>query len=853
VENWALNLAATGSQNDPSFGAGSDTGLVAVSSGLACDDDAVEDRLRQRLGSHLAQGRLVLFTGAGFSAEAIARDGRQLPSVLELATELWNLAFPGDAYDDSGLQDVFEAALMQRRNDATSLLRDRLSVDPSSLPDFYAAWFSLPWHAIYTLNVDDLADAANSAFDLPRPLVAVSALTDSLRATDRGLPVVHLNGHLRDLPEVTFSGRQYAERLAAADLWYANLARELASHPVVFVGTSLDEPPLWQYVEGRGARHAAGRELRPGSYLVTPSLKQARAVALRKYNIDWVEGTARSFAADVLSALGDSAADGLRLLSQSAASDERPLEALPALQNDSVGDEREFLRGREPRWSDITAGFAVERDFDRALLEVVGDAAPRLVVVTGTAGSGKSASMMRLALVLSGRGANVVVLNHAADLGAYKIRRAIGNAAPDVLVIDDLDRLGSRASAVLDDVLSELPDRALVLVALRSSRYQGLGIADFTANRQDVHEAVSPPLGDEDIDALLDALDRANRLGALKGKPWPAQHAVFSKKCGRQLIVAMIEATSGERFHAKIESECRELAAESQLVYAVVALATNFRISLADGDVLTSVGGDPALRMRALDGLVRTHLLVRHANGSLGLRHRVVSERAVDYFRAERLIEQPLSGLVFALAASSRVGQLRDSPQGRAVIRLINHKLLIEFLQRPQSQKPDVVAIRALYDSVESVLGHDHHFLLQRGSFETEEGDLDLAKNFVDQARGLAPDDPFVRSQWAYMTLKRASRQPTDPGARDQVELAFAELDEAIAQRGRNDPYPFHIYGSQGLAWSKRAPLGKDERELLLQTLRRVVDEGLELHPGRRDLRQLAKDLQAAYLSIAVQ
>ena len=116
----------------------------------------------------------------------------------------------------------------------------------------------------------------------------------------------------------------------------------------------------------------------------------------------------------------------------------------------------------------------------------------------------------------------------------------------------------------------------------------------------------------------------------------------------------------------------------------------------------------------------------------------------------------------------------------------------------------------------------------------------------------MAPDDPFVRAQWAYMTLKRASRHPEDPTAPEQVELAFGELDEAIAQRGRSDPYPFHIYGSQGLAWAKRAPVSEDERKRLLQTLRRVVGEGAELHPGRRDLRQLAKDLQAEYLSLAV-
>jgi len=258
--------------------------------------------------------------------------------------------------------------------------------------------------------------------------------------------------------------------------------------------------------------------------------------------------------------------------------------------------------------------------------------------------------------------------------------------------------------------------------------------------------------------------------------------------------------------------------------------------------------------VRAVDGLIRTHLLVRDARGRLALRHRVVAERAVEYYRAQRLIEPPLRGLAFSLATVSRPGELRDSPQGRALIRLINHKLLIDFLRRPAEPlgtEPDVVAIRGVYEEIEGLLAHDHHYWLQRGSFETEEGSLDLAKNFVEQARALAPEDPYVRTEWAYMTLKRASRQPEDPLAHEQVDAAFGELDEAIEQRGRKDAYAFHVFGSQGLAWANRAHLSTDERKTLLQTLRRVVDEGIQLHPQRRDLRQLARDLEAAYLRLA--
>jgi hypothetical protein len=366
---------------------------------------------------------------------------------------------------------------------------------------------------------------------------------------------------------------------------------------------------------------------------------------------------------------------------------------------------------------------------------------------------------------------------------------------------------------------------------------------------------VAPPLTDPDVDGILDALTRANRLGELRGKSPAGQRKVLVDKCGRQLLVALIEATSGKRFDEKVESECAGLDGDAQLLYAITALATNFGIPLRDAELLTAAGGDVAVAARALDALVRTHLLVRDGKGRLRLRHKVIAERAVEYFRSQRLIEIPLRGLVVSLATSARGRPLRDTFQGRAVIRLINHKLLIEFLRESDGafqSKPDVAAIRGVYDEVEDLLSDDYHFWLQRGSFETEGGDLDLANNFIRQARGLNPDDAYVRTQWAYTTIKTASHSPDDPASRTNVAEAFDQLDEAIEQRGRADAYPFHIYGSQGLAWSKRGPLTLDERVELLQTLRRVVDDGIALHPSRRDLRQLAADLKDAYLRLAV-
>src|SRR5207248_311105 len=120
---------------------------------------------------------------------------------------------------------------------------------------------------------------------------------------------------------VTFSTPQYAQRLARDEPWYNQLISDLLARPVVFIGTNLDEPPLWQYVEKRQSRGGKSQqELRPKSYLVTPSLSQARESCLVEYNISYLAMTGQTFLADILKKIGDqSAQTGLQFLYDSLA------------------------------------------------------------------------------------------------------------------------------------------------------------------------------------------------------------------------------------------------------------------------------------------------------------------------------------------------------------------------------------------------------------------------------------------------------------------------------------------------------------------------------------------------------
>jgi len=246
----------------------------------------------------------------------------------------------------------------------------------------------------------------------------------------------------------------------------------------LFVGTVIDESPLWQHIELRGERPREGRELRPKSYLVTPSVPAARRRLLERLNIVHIQLDAEEFALLVLSDLTDAAELGHGAIQRRSESHHpTPLQSVSDLRaiREPGLSLPQFLLGREPAWEDITNGFAVVRDFEEGWLDEPTFLEPRLLFITGTAGSGKSTTVKRLALELQALGRDVQWLSPETDTRVSGIQNLIREAAPDVLVVDDVDFLGNQAGPFLVQVAKAMPD-LLIVAAARSTRAERLKI-----------------------------------------------------------------------------------------------------------------------------------------------------------------------------------------------------------------------------------------------------------------------------------------------------------------------------------------------------------------------------------------
>ena len=74
---------------------------------------------------------------------------------------------------------------------------------------------------------------------------------------------------------------------------------------------------------------------------------------------------------------------------------------------------------------------------------------------------------------------------------------------------------------------------------------------------------------------------------------------------------------------------------------------------------------------------------------------------------------------------------------------LINH----EFLDKIGGLEE----ARNLYFSIENLLKDEHHFWLQRGCLELENGILALADNYLRQSSNLNSSDPLVKLSLAHL------------------------------------------------------------------------------------------------------
>ena len=238
-------------------------------------------------------------------------------------------------------------------------------------------------------------------------------------------------------------------------------------------------------------------------------------------------------------------------------------------------------RGHSGGWSAIQAGFDVRRSIcDTMLSEIIlPDESERvskqtLYLLKGHAGSEKSITPSKR-----------VAWSAATEFEALCL------FAKESLLLSDMSLLAELASPYQEAYFSVYRSsigltETTIRVLIRRAQADKLGLTVVTAERENEWNSYCdsleplltesyelPYLDDREIRELLVLLERHKSLGSLESRTPPDRVAAFAKLAGRQLLVALHEATIGKPFRDIILDEYNSLSSdEARIVYRTVAV-----------------------------------------------------------------------------------------------------------------------------------------------------------------------------------------------------------------------------------------------------------------------------------------
>lgn len=499
---------------------------------MAIDLNAHELKLLLR---QFEKGNVVLFAGAGFSTGAKNSRGTDPPLGQQLAEVLATEC--GWRYDGEELGIVYEQA--QKHLGSAGLNGILCSLYRDCAPSkWHRIIPTLMWLRIYTTNIDDVLEKSYAAGSAQR-LLSITCPAD-FEAQDmwfEHVQGVHLHGSVLDLGKgLTFTASEYAGQTAIPNPWYQALADDMYANSVVFVGTRLNEPPMYHYLAMRSERSKGTSEVRAKAFVVTPNVSAIRGRQLRDQGFYVIEATAEEFFEGIQGQLHDALPDRFTLLRN------RYPHQIEAINAGLLNTQAEFLRqfelvvprelrpksrvprrelffeGAEATWDDILNGLDAHREVTNPFLQEVTKAETRIQCfsLVGHAGSGKSTLLRRMAfnLALDGRTVYFCKAEHAVD------KRAIINFLASVekrhiyLFLDDainhLDAVDEAAQALSAEanVTFILADRPHVIYP-RVRRLRRLKPMMLEM----------PQLEKGDCERIIQKLDQFGMLGDLQGSP----------------------------------------------------------------------------------------------------------------------------------------------------------------------------------------------------------------------------------------------------------------------------------------------------------------------------------------------
>jgi hypothetical protein len=733
-------------------------------------------KLPDALIEEARRGRIVLLLGAGASYGARAPDGRRPLSGNELRDALSD-RFLGGKAKDSSLAWVAELAISETDlGTVQDFIADILG-DLQPAP-FHAKLPTFRWRGIATTNYDTIIESAYRLKNRIQDLIPIRSdedKIDELLRSPRDLALLKLHGcvtRTRD-PRTPFilTTDQYVTHRRGREQLFATLEEWGREYPILFVGHAGQDADLRELL----LELSRVADWRPRYYFLKPGVEDTERRLWESKRVGVLDGTFEN----LIEALDASIDAAMRPILK-AVDVRHPIqrrfavdESVTPLLNDYLtidfeylhaslavagGNPQDFYRGFDFGWYSVINNLDVRRHLtDRLLNDIIiraEDERPsiaELYVLKGEAGAGKSVFLRRLAWEAATQ-ADVLCLYLREDgILRYDALRELYRVTQQRLFVY-VDSAAKHVQEIAQAVAGAIRDR--------------LPLTVFTAERQNVWnttcERLVPQVTDtfplrylshSEIQALVDLLAKHNSLGPnLSGKTREECVKEFEERAGRQLLVALHEATVGLPFEDLLLDEYQQIQPRAaQQLYLTVCVMNRLKVGVRAG-LIARVHAIPFEQFaERLFGPLEHVVQVRQHAGTQDYlyvaRHPEIAQIVFD-----RVLDKPVDRYNEYVRI---IGQLNlaYSTDRSALRGLLRAKSLHDLF-------PNYQDVRSIFSIAERVAPREAYVYQQQANYERirPDGSPDAAERMLQVARELDPRDLSIVHTLAELKRARAER-----------------------------------------------------------------------------------------------